>query len=706
MEQPQNPLRTNGGKRIVKKLMEEEVSGLELVQMNEETETTVDQILRQYRSKEGQSDRSHQFWDTLKILNSNRELNLILLQDPNPLLADCLQKLPKLQAEKEKCKSVRETKCRERGVINGRKSVEVVCTKKFQKENIYHSLWNKIRSLNGEQSTGRENPRTPSRIVDLKLRKGRTEISEIVNCHCSFVHSPHRLKNQGKSVKTSYFSFKGIKRKMRHAGADDRKEQHWISKDGSKGIGRKIASRNDKPSTDVKMKDTQSKIRLEIASPKESSHKKLSSSSVHFPKRRDFDIYLEARRHLSERLSHVEKDETFSAKKSPKTLDRILSSHQHDFLPIHSPDWVIQSSFVTSQMRFFPYSNFCGLQKEDKTSCLSSSTQDKGPSSFADNGKFDDQLHIFGSKPGNSENHSPDTEGHKSISSVTNDFSSNCYVKKAETNDDFKTMEDPTTASSRTCITSPRQSTDTANMSEEFGYLECSRPGSPSESQQLISSLDVSSPSPSSIQKLGFGDSIYDRIENPSPVSVLDPVFLKDITSPPSTTTKPVNAAANSTMQPLHVDFEEQYGYPNWDKLFLKWYSPDQLLSPSFFDELELPSLDSSCDQKLLFDYVNEVISEAYQCYFSCSPVPSFLKPKLQPIPVDKVVGHEIKKRVNLYLLLSPMAPRRLDEIVGEDLASSSTWMDIRRDIEVIAVHMVESILDELIPEALHEFHI
>lgn len=49
-------------------------------------------------------------------------------------------------------------------------------------------------------------------------------------------------------------------------------------------------------------------------------------------------------------------------------------------------------------------------------------------------------------------------------------------MKKAETNDDFNTMEDPTTASSRTCITSPRQSTDTANMSEEFGYLECSRP--------------------------------------------------------------------------------------------------------------------------------------------------------------------------------------------------------------------------------------
>ncbi|KAG5539648.1 hypothetical protein RHGRI_020002 [Rhododendron griersonianum] len=521
MEQTQNPLRTDGGKRIVEKLMEEEVSSLELVQMSEETETTVDQILRQYCSKEGQSDRSHRFWDTLKILNSNRELNLILLQDPNPILADCLQKLPKLQAEKEKCSSVREAKCRESGVISGRKSAEVVCTKKFQKENIYHFLWNKIRSSNGEQSTGRENPPTPSRIVDLKLRKGRKEISENVNCHCTFKHSPHRLKNQGKSVKTTYFSFGGMKSKMRCAGVDDRKEQHWISKDGGKGIGGKIASRNDKPSADVKMKDTQSKIRLEIASPKESSHKKLSSSSVHFggkiasrndkpsadvkmkdtqskirleiasPKesshkklssssvhflKGDFDIYLEARRHLSERFSHVQKDETFSAKESPKTLDRILSSHQHDFLPFHSPEWVNQSGSVTSEMRIFPNSDFCGLQKEDKSSCLSSSTQNKGPSSFADNGKFDDQLHIFGSKPGNSENHSPDTEGHKGISSVTNDFSSNCYMKKAETSDDFNTMEDPTIASSRTCITSPRQSTDTANMSEEFGYLECSRP--------------------------------------------------------------------------------------------------------------------------------------------------------------------------------------------------------------------------------------
>lgn len=344
-------------------------------------------------------------------------------------------------------------------------------------------------------------------------------------------------------------------------------------------------------------------------------------------------------------------------------------------------------------------------------------------------------------------------------------------MKNADVNDDFNSVEEQTTASSSTRITSPKRSTDTANVSEEFGYCECSRPvsfsthydkfatqhfcttirqfpasdfdlhqDSPSESQQLTSSLDDSSPSPSSIQKLGCGDSIYDRIENPSPVSVLDKFFLEDITSPlPSTTTKPgrsncityskclrcsiffisiclpylrlrtiiaLNPAANSRMQPIHIDFEEQHGYLNWDKLFLEWYSSDQQLSPSFFDELELSAIDSPCDHKLLFDFVNEVISEARTSYFSCSTFLSFLKPKLQPIPVDKVVAREIKKRVNQHLLLSPVAPRRLDQIVGEDLATSATWMDIRHDVEDIVVHIDESILEDLIQEAMPEFNI
>lgn len=712
MEQTQEPSSVNGRKRIVKKLMEEELSKLEQVQRSEEEETIVNQILKRYPSKDWQSYHSHLLLDALMILNSNRELNLILLQDPNPLRANHLQKLPKSQVEKEKCKSVREDKFRENGVISRRKSVELVCAKKFQKENIYHFLWNKIRSLYGEQSTGRENPRIPSRIVVLKPRTRTMEVSENIMCHCSLLHSRHGLKNKGKSVKPSYFSFRGMKRKMRCAAVDGQKEQHWISKDGGKWIGGEVSNRDEKPSVDVQMKDLQSENRLEIASPKKSSHKNLSSSSVHFPKRRDFGVYLEARRHLSERFSHVEKEETFSGKESSKTLGRVLCLQQHDLVPIRSPKRNIQYSFVTSQMRFSPYSNSCVLQKEHRTSCLSSSMQNKGPFPFAENdGKSDDQLHIFDSKPDKSENYSLDTEGHESICSISDDFSSHRYVKNADVNDDFNSVEEQTTASSSTRITSPKRSTDTANVSEEFGYCECSRPDSPSDSQQLTSSLDDSSPSPSSIQKLGCGDSIYDRIENPSPVSVLDKFFLEDITSPPpSTTTKPGRSNCitytNSRMQPIHIDFEEQHGYLNCDKLFLEWYSSDQQLSPSFFDELELSAIDSPCDHKLLFDFVNEVISEARTSYFSCSTFLSFLKPKLQPIPVDKVVAREIKKRVSQHLLLSSVAPRRLEQIVGEDLATSATWMDIRHDVEDIVVHIDESILEDLMQEAMPEFNI
>ncbi|KAL6979575.1 hypothetical protein U1Q18_021236 [Sarracenia purpurea var. burkii] len=710
------------------------------VQKSEDAEKCIDLVFGQYLSKERESYRSPRFLDVLKILNSNKELFLKLLQDPNSFLAKHIQKLRDLQEEKEVFKLVPESKFGEGG-IRTRHCDEATSNMKCQKQNMYNFLRSKFRSPYAYISSRVENPQIPSEIVGLKPGVRMMEISENITCHCSFMHSHRNIKNKRKSMKASYFSFKGVRRKLKCARGDDQKEQHWIATNGNldqfphdqqikggggEGIGGKIATRNFESSGDTKIRDKLDQPR-DPRSAIKGLYKDLSLSNVNCSRGSDLEIYQEANRHLSERLNNTTHNESSSGKEAPRTLGRILSLPQHDFLVTRSPEQVTEHS----QLRFFPYRNLqmasdtsCRLQKENKSRFPSSLWQSIEASPCADNRESNDTLQIFHSKP--------------DMFEILLSDNSDGYMKIAEINDvmqpgEFNILEVRST-SSNTCIASVKQSTNTANICEEVEYFECSRPDSPSENQVLTSSLEDSSPSPSSIQELKVGDSINDRTEHRSPVSVLESFFIEHVTSPPKTITNP----ANSTMQPLPIEVEEHNpvvssGDPKmdletgmnyhelasmsdevflqaaclpWDRLLLKGQPSDQLLlSPPLLDETEFPPINSSIDHRLLFDFLREVVSEVYTCYFGCSPWLSFLRPKIYPVPGNTMAVHEIKKRVDQYLL-PLMVPTSLEQLVGEDVVSSETWMDIRHDSEDIVIQMVEFSVEELLAETIYEIQI
>lgn len=143
-----------------------------------------------------------------------------------------------------------------------------------------------------------------------------------------------------------------------------------------------------------------------------------------------------------------------------------------------------------------------------------------------------------------------------------------------------------------------------------------------------------------------------------------------------------------------------------WEELSMKFHSLDQLLEPFFSHELEslLPNQFTD-DRKLLFDYINEILLEVYQCYFSSSPWVSFLGPKTKQVQATTNVINQVMKCVDWNLLSQHPSPT-LEQLVQRDLAKSRTWMDIRTDDEDAVNELVEGVLEELTLEMLVDLHV
>ncbi|XVE74427.1 hypothetical protein DITRI_Ditri12bG0016400 [Diplodiscus trichospermus] len=215
--------------------------------------------------------------------------------------------------------------------------------------------------------------------------------------------------------------------------------------------------------------------------------------------------------------------------------------------------------------------------------------------------------------------------------------------------------------------------------SNQFSFFSPNLQDASEEEQQPFSPL--ASPSNSTAtKKVEDQESVDDIQEQPSPVSVIEPMFVEDVTSPESIRSH----SGETSKQPLRIHFEEQEclvsnhvnhnkacSYDkeltfehikavlqassfNWDELYIRSLTSDLLLDPSLLDEVEYSPNQLCHDQKLLFDCINEVLIEVCEYYFG-SPVP---------------------------------LPHTLDQIVKKDMAKTGTRMDLRLDIDCIGVEM------------------
>lgn len=142
----------------------------------------------------------------------------------------------------------------------------------------------------------------------------------------------------------------------------------------------------------------------------------------------------------------------------------------------------------------------------------------------------------------------------------------------------------------------------------------------------------------------------------------------------------------------------------NWNQLLEMRYLPEELLHESLFDEVELPPLDCYYDPKLLFDHINEVLLEIYNCHFFSPLSLASPAPKIRSTPLAEVVLDEILEEADFFLL--PTTEKRtLDQLVSKDVVRSRSWLDVRTDTEHLVNEVSEAVMEESVLDILLEFH-
>lgn len=710
--------------------------------LSEATKIFINQkfVNREHPTEDGKTYQSKEFMDALQTLISNKELFLKLLQDPNSLLVKHIQNMQGALVEKdEKFQSLAGSNHSEKETGKSRQSAELVICKqqKFFRR--------KTKSQERNPSSRVENYQPSNRIVILKPGPTCLQNSETETSVGSSLRSHYFTRNNRPGEKTSsHFSLTEFRRKLKHVMG---KEWHGItpdvnlhkipserqnSGDSDKGVvGENIGwsspsrdhfytERVPKPSIGVKRGDKTGKKKCEIS---------VEHEADCCSKQRVSNIYIEAKKHLSEMLNNGDEYEDFSCRRVPKTLGRILSLPEYNSSPICSPEEDCEHGFVTAQMRLSTQDDESTrlLEQENNISQIDPSMQSLEIQSCISEDNPDDKVLAPIVHPDNSDN-----EMEENSCSISNEMSSEGDVEVVKITDtelqDERNVLDVSEKPNSCSITRDDKNADRDERCDVEIYSECSNPDSFLEDLPPNSPL-ASPSSPPITTKLEYEESAIDRTDRPSPISVLEPLFTEDDISPASTRRQPVEPA----IQPLQIQFEEHdfsatdkdthiklcmdnkqsiFEYVkavlkasgfHWDEFFMRSLSSDQLLNPSLFDEVEFFSNQLCHDQKLLFECINEVLMEVCFRYFGCSPWVSYVKPTIRPLPNIENVVHEVWEGIEWHLF-PHLLPRTLDQIVGKDMAKTGRWMDLRFDVESIGIEMGEIILNELMEDTILSF--
>ncbi|KAK9910436.1 hypothetical protein M0R45_034397 [Rubus argutus] len=692
---------------------------------------------------EDQKIHFRELMDALETLSSDEELFLKLLQDPNSLLAKYVLNLQDSQTEKDKeSKSVAKSNSTEQKLGDKNHSEEHV----IRKQRNFFRRKSKPQERNPAEAN--ENFGASKRIVILKpgptgLQDSDTESNTMPGSH-------YTVRSKGPNERIgSHFFLSEMKRKLRNAmgkqqlgvstiGNSNRfPYEHQRLEDGDKGIVKeKVGSspskehfyieRIAKPSSGIKIADKTGKM-------KESE---INLKDPGSPNQRVSNIYIEAKKHLSEMLSNGDAGVDFSGRQFPKTLGRILSLPEYSVSPRGSPGRDSEHGFITAQIRLSAYDkvwkaneNAWSPRQEKNASPLGQVAQNLDNRLSVSDNNTDCDIQPPNSPPSTSVDFIHDNEAEETHVSIQDKMNPEGDIEN-ENEIEIVALEEESIldAPSEPCgsfIARDDQSGNTSEIVDDKRYSECFKQDLYEECPGQSSSLASPSSSPTT-KHVEDSESAISPPERPSPVSVLEPLFTEDEISPSKTISQPVELP----IQPLRIQFEDhdssaidddsnnvktctedkelisdfvkavmQASGFNWDDFCMKWLSSDQLIEPSVCDDVEFIPNPLCYDQKLLFDCINEVLGEVCGRYYGCFPCVSPVKP-IRPVPDMKTAIHEVWIEVYWHLLPLPL-PHTLDQIVAKDLSRTGTWMDLRFDSESIGVDMGEVILQELIEDTI-----
>ncbi|KAL1539260.1 hypothetical protein AAHA92_27899 [Salvia divinorum] len=531
-------------------------------------------------------------------------------------------------------------------------------------------LWQKIDYQFKYSSKANFTAQPPDKIVILKPVPRNGKHLGNLTSSCSSLQLPYKSSKRVAEERTAFFSFREIKKKLKHSFGVTKKESMNCCNSSTN------AEKEGKVSMKHELKPSRGS---DIARVADTTCRKLYVSSDRSSDKQECDVILEAKRHLSTRLKNLNSVEAVTSRKNPRTLERILSSPEHDSWPF-SPrrDSLYCSS--SAEMRFCPYNT---SPRVSESSCHARNEM-RSKTEVA-------SLQIAEEDTNVSTADKMRTDGESKTAEMDSFLQPASHVS-GEVLSEITHSEATDTVKEQKCDVTAMHSV-------------------------MASSND---------HHIDLAENIKFQEEHQSPVSVLEPFF---VDSPPTISLQ----TDRKQLQPHCLDFKEcslesspqhtpasthpcsdkhlcQYvqlvmdaSSLDWDKLSEIISQPEHmLLHESLFDEVELPPL--GCyyyDPKLLFDRINEVLVEIYKCHL-CSP-PS-APCKTRSVPLAEAVLDEILAEAD-YFLVPTRERRSLDEIVSQD-TKCGTWLDdIRLDKERVVVEISEALMEGFLLDTLVQFH-
>ncbi|KAG6688594.1 hypothetical protein I3842_11G132900 [Carya illinoinensis] len=645
---------------------------LQPAQTNEAEETGNQKFSdRKYLSRDEAGHESKQLSDALKILNSNKELFIELLQDPNSLLVKRIHGLKNSQVKGSQTQFFPGAKLSEYQICNMRQHEESASPER-------------LKSCDRYLPKGSGDPIPSDRIV--VLTPGPTSIqksAERVESYFSLQY-PFSLRIKGQSARPALFSFGRVKRKLKSVLGFNKKERHWMP----------IKKKLEKSLCDCEgSEDGGNILNTKVAGIK------LPSGVL----------------------------DVCGMEKSSLDVGKTDKTQKHALLPTLNPgrDWEI--GFSLGQKRFSPYGNHqmiyenrCGFQKERKHSCLSYVKKNIEALPSDDAMKPNDPLQVPETKPNISENHFAD------IKVKEYDMSPIGETKALDVpSESYSTHQggpNHGTGTLYACekigyMESSRLHSSSKNQQLKFlSEVSVSNSSSYQRVEDSENQKDQAmQPSQLSVLEKVFTENLVipsSNIYQPAelPVEALQVNFEghhpcaeeRPPLGPKINVTTTMNGDASYSE---YISAVLQASGLNWDELSIKCHSSEQLPDQSLFNGLKMSNNQFCGAFMLLFDCINEVLAEACQSNSGSSPWILCIKPIIQPLTVDKTVIQEVRKCVDRYLLPQP-PPQTPQQLAEQDLARSRTWLHIGEETEDIAIEMVEGALEELLMEIILELYI
>ncbi|TVU14918.1 hypothetical protein EJB05_38415 [Eragrostis curvula] len=664
--------------------------------------------------------RSKEFVDALHLLSSNKELFLMLMQDPSSRLLECLKKLyMSLGSTKLECEAYDEETELQGTAYSPDQSV--ASPRMMQRR--HNSFLMEDKLVMRKPPKLNNNSRGLSRIVILRPSPARSHTSLISSSATSSPLSNHtnfHVQEDG-DKSDHHFSLKDLKRRLRLAVSNNRKDNQLNSMSGTFHTA-EVDSGKQFPDTSMSVASTDTS-ECKVAEEPSVVDKETVTEDSGSGTRNDAThgvgsfSYEKAKMYLIERLNSQGEDSSHIVQKS-ESFERLISLPENGIFS--------QSDCPQEKVGLADESTDASdLQTVEQDDSLASPNPamvypDTVPA-HTDN--FGNQMsvelkieHRDHPLSESTNSHELNNEGVKIMQDITENpppcaETETLQERVAEESHDQFSSEEPKSMNvlPEVALHSPH---DPFNEQENH---------SPSEVIQSVKPSVLTCPcSP---------ENTNEREEKLSPQSVLDSV-VGDITSPIHKTRKQ-DEFSMPVSRGLFKELDTKAASPVlWngpqvtrsildekdarfcfiktvlntsgllsDEISQRWYTEESPLDISVL--AEVGNLYCLTDEAvLLFDCVEEVLLKIRDKFFNVDPWVSFLKHNVRPAPVGRNLLHEVTKCIDTLVINE--FPNTLDQVIMKDLEVES-WMDLRHDAGGVAIELWDGLFDDLLEEMVFD---